>query len=233
MIIDPLYLIFLAPAMLLMGWAQHRIKSAYADGMQVRAPLSGAAAARHILDVSGLQDVPIEIAPGQLSDHYDPQQRVLRLSSDVYSTPSATAVGIAAHEAGHALQHATHYPPLVLRNLAVPAANLGPKLAMVLFIAGGAIATQGGTLGRTLIVAGLFSFGAVFAFQLINLPVEFNASNRAKRLLAEMGIVDETGASVVRRVLNAAGWTYVAGTLHSLLSVLYFIFIFFGRGRRG
>jgi uncharacterized protein len=232
MIVEPLYLIFLAPAMLLMGWAQHRIKSAYADGMRVRAPLSGAAAARHILDMSGLEDVPIEIAPGQLSDHYDPQHRVLRLSEDVYSTPSATAVGIAAHEAGHALQHATKYPPLVLRNLAVPAANAGPKIAMLLFIVGGAMASQGSAIGKTMLYAGLICFASVFVFQLINLPVEFDASNRAKRLLGEMGIVDDQGASVVRRVLNAAGWTYVAGTLHSLLSVLYFIFLFFGRGRR-
>ena len=232
MIIDPFYLLFLAPAMLLMGWAQYRIKAAYADGMRVPAPLSGAAAARHILDVSGLQDVPIEQSPGHLSDHYDPSHRVLRLSPEVYATRSATAVGIAAHEAGHALQHATRYPPLVLRNLAVPAANFGPKLAMVLFIAGSAMATQGSALGTTMIWAGVISFAAVLVFQLINLPVEFNASSRAKGLLSEMGIVDENGAAVVRRVLNAAGWTYVAGTLHSLMSVLYFIFLFFGLGRR-
>lgn len=232
MIIDPLYLMFLAPAMLLMAWAQYRIKASYAEGMRVPAPLSGAAAARHILDVSGLQSVPVERSEGHLSDHYDPSHRVLRLSPEVYATQSATAVGIAAHEAGHALQHATHYPPLVLRNLAVPAANFGPKLAMVLFIAGSVMATQGSAMATTLIWAGILSFGAVLVFQVINLPVEFDASNRAKRLLSEMGIVDEQGARVVRRVLNAAGWTYVAGTLSSLMSVLYFIFVFFGRGRR-
>jgi uncharacterized protein len=232
MIIDPLYLLFLAPAMLLMLWAQSRIKSSYEDGMRVPAPLSGAAAARHILDVSGLQSVPVEQTQGHLSDHYDPRHRVLRLSPEVYATRSATAVGIAAHEAGHALQHATHYPPLVLRNLAVPAANFGPKLAMVLFIAGSIMASQGSAMATTLLWAGILSFGAVLVFQVINLPVEFDASNRAKRLLSEMGIVDANGAAVVRRVLNAAGWTYVAGTLHSLMSVLYFIFLFFGRGRR-
>lgn len=230
--IDPIYLIFLAPAMLLMGWAQHRIKAAYADGMRVPAPLSGAAAARHILDMSGLEELPIEQTPGNLSDHYDPRQRVLRLSSEVYSSRTAAAVGIAAHEAGHALQHATHYPPLIIRNLAVPAANFGPKIGMFLFIIGGGMASQGSTMGRTMLWAGVFAFAGTFFFQLINLPVEFNASNRAKRLLSEMGIVDDHGASAVRRVLNAAGWTYVAGTLQSAMSVLYFIFMFFGRSRR-
>ena len=233
MVFDPMYFVFLAPAMLLMGWAQHRVKAAYADGLQVPAPLSGAAAARHILDVSGLQDLPIEQTPGQLTDHYDPTQRVLRLSREVYSTQTATAVGIAAHEAGHALQHATHYAPMVLRNLAVPAANFGPKLAMFLFIIGGAMASGGSPLGRMLIWAGIIGFAGTFIFQLLNLPVEFDASNRAKRLLSEMGIVDEHGAGAVRRVLNAAGWTYVGATLQSFLSVLYFIFMFFGRGRAG
>lgn len=232
MIFNSTYMLFVAPALLLMMWAQHRVKAAYANGLRVPAPLSGAAAARHILDVSGLQSIPIEQTQGRLSDHYDPSQRVLRLSPEVYATRTAAAVGIAAHEAGHALQHATHYPPLVVRNLAVPLANVGPKLAMVLFIIGGGMASQGAPLGAKIIWIGIIGFAAAFFFQLINLPVEFNASNRAKRLLGELGIVDEQGAVAVRNVLNAAGWTYVGATLQSFLSVLYFIFMFFGGGRR-
>lgn len=232
MIFDPLYFVFLAPAMLLMAWAQHRVRSSFEEGLKVRAPLSGAAAARHILDVSGLHDVAVEQTPGELSDHYDPSQRVLRLSPQVYATKSAAAVGIAAHEAGHALQHAANYGPLVVRNLAVPAARVGPIVAMVLFLIGAGMASQGSSTGTLLIIVGILSYASVFFFQLVNLPVEFDASNRAKRLLAELGIVDEVGAVAVRKTLNAAAWTYVAVTLQSLLTVLYFIFLFFGRGRR-
>ena len=124
------------------------------------------------------------------------------------------------------MQHAHGYAPLAIRNAAVPAAQFGPMASMVLLMIGLAM----GSLN--LIWLGIFAYMGVLIFQLVNLPVEFDASNRAKRLLGEMGIVDDQGASVVRRVLNAAGWTYVGGTLHSLMSVLYFIFIFFVRGRR-
>src|SRR6185369_4867897 len=120
---DPVYFVFLAPAMLLMMWAQWRVKSAYASAMQIPSHLSGAAAARYILDQGGLHDVAIEETHGHLSDHYDPRDKVLRLSSEVYHTPSMAAVGIAAHEAGHALQDAHGYLPLVIRNAAVPAAT--------------------------------------------------------------------------------------------------------------
>lgn len=226
MFFDPMYFVYLAPAMVLMMWAQHRVKAAYTHGLRVPAPLSGAAAARHILDVSGLSDVHVEQTPGRLSDHYDPRQRVLRLSPEVYGTRTAAAVGIAAHEAGHALQHATRYAPLVVRNLAVPAATWGPNLAIVLLIIGGMMRST------ALIWLGIGGFGAVLFFQLVNLPVEFDASNRAKRLLSEMGIVDATGAAAVRKVLNAAGWTYVAATLQSLMTLLYFVSRFAGAGSR-
>src|SRR5690606_38402756 len=127
---------FLAPAILLMLYAQFRVKSTYASGMQIPAKLSGAAAARYIMDQANLPDVGIEQTGGMLSDHYDPRSRVLRLSPEVYHGRSATAVGIAAHEAGHALQHAQHYAPLVLRNAAVPAAIAGPTLFMILLMVG-------------------------------------------------------------------------------------------------
>jgi len=122
---DPIYLVFVAPAILLMFYAKYKVKSAYAAGLQIPARLSGAAAARYILDQAGCQNVGIEEVPGELSDHYDPRERVLRLSSDIYHGRSATSVGIAAHESGHALQHATNYAPLIIRNAAVPAATFG------------------------------------------------------------------------------------------------------------
>lgn len=225
MIFDPMYFVFLAPAILLAMWAQMRVHSTYAQGMQVPVGLSGAAAARYILDNAGLQHVNIETTPGTLSDHYDPQHQVLRLSEPNYHERTAAAVGIAAHEAGHALQHAQHYMPLVIRSAAVPAAQFGPTLAIILFIAGAIMGMP------QLIYLGIIAFGALVAFQLINLPVEFDASNRAKAALTEMQIVDQEGAVAVRKVLNAAGWTYVAATLQSILTLAYYAFAFLGRSR--
>ncbi|MFV0446635.1 MAG: zinc metallopeptidase [Planctomycetaceae bacterium] len=214
---DPMYFLFAAPAILLMMWAQSRIHSAYRRGMELSAPLSGAAAAQHILESEGVHDVTIEQTPGQLSDHYDPTQRVLRLSSEVYNSRTATAVGIAAHEAGHAIQHARAYLPLQLRNAAVPAAQYGPIAFSVLVLLGMFMRSP------QLIWIGVFAYAGVFLFQMINLPVEFDASNRAKRHLSELGIVDGDGAAAVRSVLNAAAWTYVAATLQSLMTVLYYV----------
>lgn len=219
---DPMYFAYVAPAFLLMLWAQWRVKSAYARGMQVPAPLSGAAAARYVLDQSGLNDVAIEETSGHLSDHYDPREKVLRLSSEVYHTRSMAAVGIAAHEAGHAIQDARGYIPLVLRSAAVPAATAGPMLASILFLLGVLLAAP------KLFLAGIVAFSAVVVFQVITLPVEFDASNRAKRVLSELDIVDQNGALVVRDVLNAAGWTYVAAALQSLMQLLYYIMRFSG-----
>ena len=219
---NPMYLLFVSPALLLMLWAQAKVKSSYGQGMRVDARLTGAAAARYVLDRSGLNDVGIEEARGFLSDHYDPAHRVLRLSHEVYHTRTATAVGIATHEAGHAIQHASGYMPLVVRNAAVPAARFGPTLFFALFIAGAIFSSM------PLMVLGLAAFGGVLFFQVVNLPVEFDASNRAKALLTEYNIVDGEGAIAVRRVLNAAGWTYVAATLQTLLQFLYYAMQIFG-----
>ena len=219
-------LLFTAPALLLMLWAQYRVKSAYAHGMRVDARLSGAAAARHILDQAGLTNIGIEEARGFLSDHYDPRSKVLRLSRDVYHSRSATAVGIAAHEAGHALQDAHQYLPLVIRNAAVPAAQFGPMAFFVLLIIGMLFNNP------ALIWLGILAFSAVVFFQLVNLPVEFDASHRAKRVLSELAIVDQHGAAAVSGVLNAAGWTYVAATLQSLLTLIYYIVRFGALGGR-
>ena len=219
---DPIYYVFLSPAILLMMWAQWRVRSSFQSGSRVPARLSGAAAARYILDQSGCHNVGIEQTHGTLSDHYDPRQRVLRLSQDVYHGHNAAAVGIAAHEAGHALQHANNYAPLIVRNAAVPAAQAGPIAFMVLLVLGFIFSSP------ALIQLGIAAYAMVFVFQLINLPVEFDASFRAKRLLTEYGIVDGEGDSAVRSVLNAAAWTYVAAALQTLLIVLYYLMRFGG-----
>jgi Zn-dependent membrane protease YugP len=222
---DPLYFIFIGPAILLMLWAQARIRTTYASGMRVDARLTGAAAARHILDEAGLHDVQVEMTEGMLSDHYDPRHKVLRLSRDVYHSRSAAAVGIAAHEAGHALQDAKNYLPLVIRNFAVPAARFGPIAFIVLMILGFLLRQP------ALIYLGIFAYAGLVFFQVVNLPVEFDASNRAKRLLEEYQIVDGQGAVAVRKVLNAAAWTYVAATLQSILTLLYYLLLVSGGSR--
>ncbi|HVX60202.1 MAG TPA: zinc metallopeptidase [Pirellulales bacterium] len=217
MMFDIKYFLYIAPALLLAMWAQMKVRSTYAAAQRKAAPLSGAAAARHVLDSAGLQNVDIEMIPGQLTDHYDPSHRVLRLSNEVYQSRTLAAVGIAAHEAGHALQHAANYAPLVVRNAAVPAANFGSGFSMILFFAGLLLHI------KPLLLVGIALFGCVVFFQLVNLPVEFNASTRAKQQLVSLGIIDQDGLYYVRKVLDAAAWTYVAATLQSLLTLLYLL----------
>lgn len=220
------YLLWVAPAFILMMWAQFRIRSTYARGMKVPASLSGAAAAQHILDSAGLDNVTVEVTEGVMSDHYDPRGKVLRLSREVYSSRTATAVGIAAHEAGHALQDATNYAPMGIRNLAVPAAQFGSGFGILLLTIGYVMAS------KMLLTIGIVAFSGVVFFQLINLPVEIDASNRAKRVLTQLGIVDQDGSGAVRSVLNAAAWTYVAATLQSVLTLLYYVSLVTGGNRR-
>ncbi len=228
MFFDPYYFLYLAPALILGFWAQMRVRSTYAKASQQPASLTGAAAARHLLDSAGLQDVAIEPIAGELTDHYDPRHRVLRLSQGVYGQRTMAAVGIAAHEAGHALQHAENYAPLTIRNLAVPAASFGSGAGMWMIFGGAIFASMDMKFGGTLILIGIASFAAVVFFQLVNLPVEFDASNRAKRQLVQYGIVGETEMQPVRKVLNAAGWTYVAATLQAVLTLLYLLMRFAG-----
>src|SRR5688572_14011911 len=220
MFFDPMYFVFIAPAFLLAMWAQFRIRATYATAQQMPAPLSGAAAARHVLNSAGLHDVGIEQVPGHLSDHYDPRHKVLLLSDEVFHSRSLAAVGIAAHEAGHAIQDAMNYAPLVIRNAAVPAASIGSGASFFLLILGAIFNFT------PLIWLGIGAFGCVVAFQLINLPVEFDASARAKQQLVALGIIDQDGLYYVRKVLNAAALTYVAATLQSLLTLLYYVFRF-------
>lgn len=222
---DPMYWLFILPALLLALWAQFRIKVNYATAQQLAAPLSGAAAARHILDSAGLTNVGIEMVPGHLSDHYDPRDKVLRLSEEVYQSRTLAAVGIAAHEAGHALQDAYAYAPLVIRNAAVPIAGFGSNAGILMAVFGAILNMPG------LIWAGIIAFSAVVFFQLVNLPVEFNASARAKAVLVDLGIIDRDGLYYVNKVLNAAAMTYVAATLQAVMTLLYLIFRFGGQSR--
>ena len=213
---DPMYMLAVAPAMLLAMWAQWRVQSSFAAASHEPAPLTGAAAARHILDSAGATDVEIEAIPGKLNDHYDPQAKVLRLSEAVYGSRSLAAVGIAAHEAGHALQDAQSFSLMTIRNAAVNVANIGSGFGITMFVLG--LMMQLAPLAWL----GIALFGGTVFFQLVNLPVEIDASNRAKAQLVNLGIVPPTQMSGVNKVLNAAAWTYVAATLQSILTLLYY-----------
>lgn len=222
---DLFYFVIIAPALLLAFWAQYRVRSTYAQAQEEPAALSGAAAARYVLDSAGLQQVGIEEIPGELSDHYDPREKVLRLSPGVYRGRSMAAVGIAAHEAGHAIQDARHYAPLVVRNAAVPVANFGGGMSTMVLLIGLGMGFQG------MVLLGIALFATVVFFQVINLPVEFDASARAKKQLVELGIVPAGEMRHVNRVLNAAAMTYVAATMQAVLTLLYYLMRFAGGSR--
>jgi len=213
---DPYYFLAIAPALLLAAWAQWRVHASFAAAARLPAPLTGAAAARLILDSAGATDVEIEAVPGNLTDHYDPRGKVLRLSPEVYGARSLAAVGIAAHEAGHALQDARQSALMAIRNAAVGPANFGSGIGMLVFMVGLGLAL------KPLAWLGLLLFGGTVFFQLVNLPLEIDASNRAKAQLVDLGIVPAAEMTAVNAVLNAAAWTYVAGTLQSILTVLYY-----------
>lgn len=219
MFFDPMHLMFIAPALLLAFWAQWRVKSAYAEAKEVTptSGMSGREAAERILQADGITNVHIEPTDGFLGDHYDSREKVLRLSSDVYNGHSLAAVGIAAHEAGHAIQDARGYAPLVMRNGIVPLAIWGPNLALLLFIFGAAFQAF------HLILLGIGVFSLVVFFQLVNLPVEFNASSRAKQLLVTRGIISPHEQGLINKVLDAAALTYVAATLQAVLTLLYYL----------
>ena len=211
---DPTMIIVI-PGLLLAMYAQAKVKSTFARYSKVTAQrgITGAQVAREILQSKGLGHVDVQMIEGQLSDHYDPRTKVLNLSTQVYSGTSLASLGVAAHETGHAIQHATGYLPLNLRNSLVPVANLGSTLAFPIFILGFFISPE-------LIRIGLYLFSAVVIFQLVTLPVEFNASSRAVALLESGDFVarDEIGGA--KKVLSAAALTYVAALLVSLLQLL-------------
>lgn len=225
---DPLYFLFSLPAFLFALFAQWRVQSTVSKYSQMYTGrgLTGARVARALLDAYGLTQVRVERTGGFLGDHYDPLSRTLRLSGDVHDTPSVAAVGIAAHEAGHALQHAENYWPLQVRSAIVPAVQFGSYLGPLVFMAGFFLQITG------LAWAGVALFGLVVVFALVTLPVEFDASRRAKELLAANGFAVGEELDGVNKVLDAAALTYVAGLAQALATLLYYITLLTGVGRR-
>jgi Zn-dependent membrane protease YugP len=203
------------------------VKSTFAKYSRVRsmAGLTGAQAAERILHSAGIYDVRIERVSGNLTDHYDPRSKTLRLSDSTYADASVAAVGVAAHECGHAIQHQKHYGPLVLRSTLVPAANLGSSLAWPIFLVGLVTSIP------FLTTAGILLFGLAVLFQLVTLPVEINASTRAVRLLETTGVLGSTENKGVKKVLTAAAFTYVASLAASILQLLRLIILAGGRRR--
>ena len=218
-------IIILLPGLLICLLAQARVKSTFAKYQKVAAQQGAQAqqVARRLLDEAGLQAVPIEVIGGQLSDHYDPRARVLRLSADVARSTSVASIGVAAHEVGHAIQHARSYTPLTLRNAIYPVVSLSSHLAIPLLIFGFILELSG------LVTAALVLYAMVVVFQLVTLPVEYNASARARTLLAQSGALSGEEVAQAGKVLNAAAMPYVAATLMALLQFLRLLLIFANR----
>ena len=224
---DPLFWLLVGPGVLLGLYAQTRIKANVAKYGQVPTPrgVTGADVARRLLDAQGLQDVKVESTEGVLSDHYDPRAKVLRLSQQVYYTPSVAAAGIAAHETGHALQDAEDYFPMEARTYIVPVVQLASQVAPWAFVAGLMLNSS------ALTWAGVILFGSSFLFALLTLPVEFDASARAKALLVSHGIIGPDQIGGVDKVLDAAAWTYVAAAVSAVGVWLFYVFMMLSRGR--
>lgn len=223
-----LYILFSLPALLLGLWAQFKVKGAFNKYSQVKTyvGLTGAEVARRILDINGLNNVRVEETNGFLSDHYDPQNKVLRLSPQVYRSNSVAANGIAAHESGHALQDQQAYGALKLRSAIVPTVQIGSWLGPIIFMVG---LFMSSTFGTQVATIGLALFALTAVFSLITLPVEFDASRRAKAILATSGMVYNQEMDGVNKVLDAAALTYVAAAIQAITSVLYYAFLLFGR----
>jgi Zn-dependent membrane protease YugP len=216
---DPRYLIFVGPGLLLSALAAWYVKSTFARFAEVPVStgISGAEAAAGVLRAAGVHDVRIEPVQGFLSDHYDPSEKVLRLSADVYAGRSVSAAGVAAHEAGHAIQHAEGYGLMTVRQALVMPARIGSQISIFVIIAGLALHALG------LAWLGVFLFSAIFLFELVTLPVELNASARARQRLLSTGLVTAADADGVQRVLRAAALTYVAALVTTALQLLYFV----------
>jgi hypothetical protein len=216
---DTNYILLISPAIALSAIAAIWVKLSFSKWKKrsLSSQMSGAQAARAILDANGLQNVGVEMSDGWLSDHYDPRSKVLRLSPDVYSGRSVASVGVAAHEAGHALQDQERYLPLVWRTALVPVATIGSNLSFWLLLAGGFLHIA------QLFTLAVVLFGAVVLFQLVTLPVEFNASSRARQTLSQFGIVSSAEAVGVGNVLRAAAMTYVAAALMAILQFVYYL----------
>lgn len=221
-------ILLVIPGFLISIWAQIKVSSTFNKYSQIRTKrgMTGYDAARKILDSNGLAHVRIELTGGHLSDHYDPRANVIRLSNGVYNSSSPAAIGVAAHEAGHAIQYATQYAPIKLRAGLVSITQFSSVLAIPLFFIGLFMASDG------LMLAGIILYAAIAFFQLVTLPVEFNASGRALKVLSSSGMLDSKELNASRKVLTAAALTYVAALLTSLLTLLRLLLLANSRGNR-
>jgi Zn-dependent membrane protease YugP len=231
---DPMWFFTMIGPLIFMLYAQAKVSSAYGKWSKVSNMnrMTGADAAQKLLKANRLDSVKVEMAKGKLSDHYDPSKKVLRLSPDVYNSASVAAIGIVAHEVGHAVQDATGYAMMKFRTSIVPAANLGSQLGFIAVIVGALLAGMGVAFGSTVIWGGVLLFSLVVVFSLITLPVEYDASNRARAMLQSTGMVSVQDFSGASAVLSAAALTYVAATLQSVAQLFYFITIAMGSNRR-
>jgi len=222
------YLLFALPALILGLIAQAKVKSAFDKYSRVKnyTGLTGAQVARRVLDSNGLHDIRIEPVHGMLSDHYDPSSKTLRLSDSVYDVPSIAAAGVAAHESGHAIQDAERYGPLVLRTALVPTVQIGSWLGPIIFMVGLFFATP---FGEKMAIFGLILFALTAVFSIVTLPVEINASKRAKAALESSGFIGMGQMEGVHSVLDAAALTYVAAAAQAVSTILYYAFILLGR----
>ena len=230
---DWTYLYLVLPCVLLSLWASHNVNSTfqkYSRQFSLRR-LTGAEAAQRVLSANGVRGVRIERIGGSLTDHFDPKTNVIRLSDSVYSSTSTAAIGVACHEAGHAVQYAVGYTPIKLRAAIIPLTNFGSKIAMPLILAGIVFSTLG-TFSDTLVYLGIAAFGLSLVFQLVTLPVEFNASRRAMQAIERANLLTEEEQRGARKTLSAAALTYVAATATALAQLLRLILIFGGRRRR-
>lgn len=226
------YLLFMLPALLLGMWAQFKVKSTFNKYNKVRNSrnMTGEQAARMVLDQNGLTYVKIERVAGNLSDHYDPRDHVIRLSDSVYHSTTIGAVGVACHEAGHAVQHAEEYAPMKLRTAIIPACNIGSSIGPIMILIGCLFA--GSTIGRNLIFFGILLFSLVAVVQLVTLPVEFDASKRALVVIRDSGQFVDEDYRGAKKVLSAAALTYVAALVTSIMQILYYVVRYLGVGRR-
>lgn len=224
---DPTYILIIIAAVISLI-AQARVSSAFSKYSSVlaRCGMTGAMAAERILHSQGIHDVTVRRVSGKLTDHYNPKDKTLNLSDSVYDRISIAAIGVAAHECGHAIQHARHYAPLSFRSALVPVANIGSKLSWFFIILGIIM-----SFNQTLLYVGIIMFSAAVLFQLVTLPVEFNASSRALALLSSEGILAADETSKARKVLSAAALTYVAAAASAILQLLRLIMLFGGRDR--
>ncbi len=223
---SPLYLLLVGPAMILVLWAQYKVKSTYRKNSKISASsgMSGSQLARTLLDRNGLGAISVQPVKGALTDHYDPKSKALRLSEGIFGGRSIAALGIVAHEVGHALQDSRGYVPLRIRASLVPAASFGSSIGP-LFVVAGIIFAAGSEFSTILVNLGIIFFAAAVVFQIVTLPVEFNASSRALVMLTDGGHITTDEIKPAKQVLSAAALTYVAATLAAVMQLVYFLLL--------